>query len=159
MKDLDELIEERTGLTMEEAMRIDEVNLYERLGEETFWKLSRAFYTKVYNDKEKWFQNIFKNKSMEEAIENQAEFFMQRMGGPMYFSKRKGHPALIGRHMPFNMSEKAANRWLLHMKAAVAETKEIDSDSAERMMKYFMHTAHFLSIGVTSQQKSPRDKE
>jgi truncated hemoglobin YjbI len=85
MKDLDELIEERTGLTMEEAMRIDEVNLYERLGEETFWKLSRAFYTKVYNDEEKWFQNIFKNKSMEEAIENQAEFFMQRMGGTYVF--------------------------------------------------------------------------
>jgi truncated hemoglobin YjbI len=78
------------------------------------------------------------------------------MGGPMYFSERKGHPALIGRHMTFNMSEKAANRWLLHMKAALAETPEIDSDSAERMMAYFTHTAYFLSIGVTGQQKMQR---
>ena len=159
MKDLDALIEEKTGLTIEEAMRIDEVNLYKKLGEETFWKLSRTFYTKVFNDEETWFKNIFKNKNMEDAIENQAEFFMQRMGGPMYFSERKGHPALIGRHMPFNMSEKAANRWLLHMKAAVAETTEIDKGSAERMMAYFTHTAYFLSIGVTGQQKMQRGEE
>jgi truncated hemoglobin YjbI len=154
MRDLDALIEEKTGLTIDQAMRMDQTNLYKKLGEETFWKLSRTFYERVYNDDQKWFKNIFKNRSMEEAIQNQAEFFMQRMGGPAYFSERKGHPALIGRHMQFNMSEKAAERWLYHMKAAISETPEIDSDSASRMMDYFTHTAYFLSIGVTSQQKS-----
>ncbi|MBP9889969.1 MAG: hypothetical protein KBF93_26965 [Leptospiraceae bacterium] len=153
MRDLDAEIEKKTGLSLEEAMRIDKINLYKKLGEETFWKLSRTFYTKVYNDEEKWFQNIFKNKNMEDAIQNQVEFFMQRMGGPAYFSQRKGHPALMGRHMNFNMSEKAAERWLFHMKAALAETPEIDADSASRMMDYFTHTAYFLSLGVTAQQK------
>jgi hypothetical protein len=63
MRDLDSLIEEKTGLSLKEAMSIDEVNLYTRLGEETFWKLSKSFYTKVYSDEEeKWFKNIFKNK-------------------------------------------------------------------------------------------------
>ena len=81
MRDLDAEIEKKTGLSIEEAMRIDKTNLYKKLGEETFWKLSKTFYEKVYNDEEKWFQNIFKNRSMEEAIQNQAEFFMQRMGG------------------------------------------------------------------------------
>ncbi|HMV78243.1 MAG TPA: truncated hemoglobin family protein [Leptospiraceae bacterium] len=153
MRELDALVEQKTGLSIERAMRIDEVNLYNRLGEETFWKLSRTFYAKVYNDEEeKWFKNIFKNRSMEEAIQNQVEFFMQRMGGPAYFSKRKGHPALIGRHMPFNMGEKAAVRWLHHMKASLEEVKEIDEDSRSRMMDYFTHTAYFLSLGVTMQQ-------
>ncbi len=157
MNELDALIEEKTGLTIEQAMRIDKVNLYKKLGEETFWKLSKTFYTKVFNDEEEpWFKNIFKNRSMEEAIENQAEFFMQRMGGPAYFTKRKGHPALMGRHMNFNMAEKAAERWLFHMKASIAETPEIDEDSASRMMDYFTHTAYFLSIGVSKQQGMKR---
>ncbi|PJE04927.1 MAG: hypothetical protein CK427_00745 [Leptospira sp.] len=150
MRDLDSLIEEKTGLSLKEAMSIDEVNLYTRLGEETFWKLSKSFYTKVYSDEEeKWFKNIFKNKPMDEAIQNQVEFFMQRMGGPAYYSQRKGHPALIGRHMNFNMAEKAAERWLYHMRNALAEVKEIDEDSKIRMMKYFTHTAYFLSYGVS----------
>ena len=50
MRDLDAEIEKKTGLSLEEAMRIDKINLYKKLGEETFWKLSRTFYTKVYND-------------------------------------------------------------------------------------------------------------
>ena len=159
MNELDALIEEKTGLTIEQAMRIDKVNLYKKLGEETFWKLSKTFYTKVFTDEEVWFRNIFKNRSIEEAIENQAQFFMQRMGGPAYFTQRKGHPALMGRHMNFNMAEKAANRWLLHMKASIAETTEIDEDSAGRMMDYFTHTAFFLSIGVSKQQPVRREEE
>lgn len=150
MRDLDSLIEEKTGLSLKEAMSIDEVNLYTRLGEETFWNLSKCFYSKVYSDEEeKWFKNIFKNKPMDEAIQNQVEFFMQRMGGPAYYSQRKGHPALIGRHMNFNMAEKAAERWLYHMRNALEEVKEIDEDSKIRMMKYFTHTAYFLSYGVS----------
>ncbi|HMV41967.1 MAG TPA: truncated hemoglobin family protein [Leptospiraceae bacterium] len=159
MRDIDAIIEEKTGLSIEQAMRIDEVNLYKLLGEETFWKLSKTFYEKVFNDEEKWFRNIFKNKSKEEAIQNQAEFFMQRMGGPQYFSERKGHPALMARHIQFNMSEKAAERWLFHMKNTLDEIPEIDADSKSRMMAYFTHTAYFLSVGVTTQQRERRRDE
>ena len=146
MRDLDAEIEKKTGLSIEEAMRIDKTNLYKKLGEETFWKLSKTFYEKVYNDEEKWFQNIFKNRSMEEAIQNQAEFFMQRMGGPAYFSQRKGHPALMGRHINFNMSEKAAERWLFHMKAALAETPEIDADSNRKCGSKFYSICFFSRL-------------
>ena len=87
MRDIDAEIEKKTGLSIEEAMRLDKTNLYKKLGEETFWKLSRTFYEKVYNDEEKWFQNIFKNRSMEDAIQNQAEFFMQRMEEKQFLQK------------------------------------------------------------------------
>ncbi|MCB1143460.1 MAG: hypothetical protein H7A24_16505 [Leptospiraceae bacterium] len=152
MRDIEKQIEKMTGLSLEEAMSIDEVNLYDRLGEETFWKLSKLFYNKVYQDEEIWFRNIFKNRDIEDSIQNQVEFFIQRMGGPQYFSERKGHPALIARHMDFNMKEKAAERWLFHMKNSLEETPEIDDDSKHRMLNYFTHTAYFLSIGVTQHQ-------
>ena len=77
MRDIDDLIEKKTGLSIKEAMSIDETNLYKKLGEETFWKLSTIFYTKVFNDEELWFRNIFKNRSLEDAIQNQVEFFIQ----------------------------------------------------------------------------------
>lgn len=145
---MDELIDKASGVKREDAFKIDEINIYNALGEEVFYKLSNTFYTKVFNDEEKWFRNIFKGKTLDEAVQNQAEFFMQRMGGPAYFSQRKGHPALIGRHMKFNMSEKAAERWLHHMQEALDETTEINDNIKTRMMNFFKHTAYFLSFGV-----------
>lgn len=156
MRDIDRLIEEKTGLSLTEAMSIDSTNLFEKLGISVFKKLSHTFYNKVYNDSEEWFRNIFKKRKIEDAIQNQMEFFIQRMGGPPLFSERKGHPALIARHMEFNMSEKAALRWLFLMEESLNEIPEIDEDSKTKMMNYFRHTAHFLSIGVTQQKKNIR---
>lgn len=69
---------------------------------------------------------------MDDAIQNQYEFFIQRFGGPDLYSKRKGHPALKGaknifkncfiyfpwpsffnvaRHRDFHIDTKAADRW------------------------------------------------
>jgi len=152
MNPLDAQVEQITGLTVEQAMQIDEVNIFELLGEALFYKLSTNFYNRVFNDEEIWFRDIFKGKKIENAIQNQAEFFMQRMGGPTLYSERRGHPALIARHMPFDMSRRAADRWVHHMKLAFDDTPEIPADARDRMMKYFTHTAYFLSLGVTSRR-------
>jgi len=152
MQHMDAEIERLSGITRERALRIDEVNLYERLGEAAFAKLSTEFYRRVFNDELSWFRNIFKSSTIEDATQNQMEFFIQRLGGPPRYSERKGHPALIARHMKFNMSLKAAERWVEHMRAALAATGEIDADSAERMLDFFTHTAYFLHLGCTSRQ-------
>ncbi|KAK4785673.1 hypothetical protein SAY86_002362 [Trapa natans] len=83
----------------------------------------------------------------EDAIRNQYEFFVQRMGGPPLYSQRKGHPALIGRHRPFPVTHLAAERWLQHMQQALDSTPEIDPDSKTKMMNFFRHTAFFLVAG------------
>ncbi len=150
---MDAEIERLTGITRERALRIDAVNIYERLGPEVFKQLSTAFYTAVFTDEEKWFRNIFKGSSLEEAIQNQMEFFMQRLGGPPLYSQRKGHPALIMRHLKFNMSLKATERWVYHMQNALEATAEIDTDSKGRMLDFFTHTAYFLHLGVTSRHR------
>jgi truncated hemoglobin YjbI len=48
-------------------------------------------FARVYDDEEEWFRSIFSNSKKEEAIQNQYEFFVQRMGGPPLFSQRRGH--------------------------------------------------------------------
>jgi truncated hemoglobin YjbI len=91
---------------------IDRMTVYKDLGADKITQLSRAFYTRVYNDSEKWFRDLFagnllnrgllfwplflEDRPMDAAIQNQYEFFIQRFGGPDLYSKRKGHPALKG---------------------------------------------------------------
>lgn len=151
---MDAEIERLSGVTKEQALRIDEVNLAEFLGVDVIRALSTNFYTRVYaDDAEPWFKNIFKGRPIEESIQNQMDFFIQRMGGPPLYSQRKGPPALIARHLNFNMSAKAADRWLFHMERALATTEGIDADSCERMFDFFKHTAYFLHLGVTSRNR------
>lgn len=52
-----------------------------------------------------------------------------------------GHPALIGRHRPFPVTHRAAERWLHHMQLALDETPDIDADSKVRMTNFFRHNS------------------
>ena len=122
--------------------RIDEVNLYEALGLDKIKELSRAFYTKVYADKDPEFRGMFPD-DMEMAIQNQYEFFAQRMGGPPLYSNRKGHPALRARHARFQITRKHAERWLGYMRKAMIEV-EIPEDARDRMDEFFTDTAYFM---------------
>lgn len=48
------------------------------------------FVCRVYDDDQEWFRKIFASSTKEDAIRNQYEFFVQRMGGPQLYSQRKG---------------------------------------------------------------------
>ncbi|KAI5394047.1 Two-on-two hemoglobin-3, partial [Lathyrus oleraceus] len=147
MQSLQQKASEWSGVPTNEAFSIDETNLFQKLGLQTFINLSTNFYNRVYDDEEEWFRSIFANSKKEEAIQNQYEFFVQRMGGPPLFSQRRGHPALIGRHRPFPVTHQAAERWLHHMQQALDTTPDIDDDSKIKMMNFFRHTAYFLVAG------------
>ncbi|XP_010437870.1 PREDICTED: two-on-two hemoglobin-3 [Camelina sativa] len=161
MQSLQEKASVLSGVDQAEAFAIDESNLFEKLGLQTFINLSTNFYTRVYDDEEEWFRSIFSDANKEDAIQNQYEFFVQRMGGPPLFSQRKGHPALIGRHRPFPVTHQAAERWLHHMQNALDDSLDIDQDSKIKMMKFFRHTAFFLVAGnelKTQDEKSKKHK-
>ncbi|XP_010249775.1 PREDICTED: two-on-two hemoglobin-3 [Nelumbo nucifera] len=147
MQSLQQKASEWSGVSTSDAFAIDETNLFELLGLQTFVTLSTNFYNRVYDDDEEWFRSIFANSKKEDAIQNQYEFFVQRMGGPPLYSQRKGHPALIGRHRPFPVTHRAAERWLHHMQQALDSVPEIDADSKIKMMNFFRHTAFFLVTG------------
>lgn len=161
MQTLQAKASEWSGVDPADAFAIDETNLFRKLGLQTFINLSTNFYTRVFDDEEEWFRSIFANSNKEEAIQNQYEFFVQRMGGPPLYSQRKGHPALIGRHRPFPVTHQAAERWLHHMQIALDSTQEIDADSKIKMMNFFRHTAFFLVAGddLKNHNHQPRCKD
>ncbi|TKY58264.1 Two-on-two hemoglobin-3 [Spatholobus suberectus] len=138
MQSLQQKASEWSGVPTDDAFAIDDTNLFQKLGLQTFINLSTNFYTsRVYDDEEEWFRSIFASSEKENAIQNQYEFFVQRMGGPPLFSQRRGHPALIARHRPFPVTHQAAERWLHHMQQALDSTPDIDDDSKTKMMKFF----------------------
>uniref|UniRef100_J3MFF5 Uncharacterized protein n=2 Tax=Oryza brachyantha TaxID=4533 RepID=J3MFF5_ORYBR len=149
MQSLQEKASEWSGVAAGDAFAIDDGNVFEALGATTqpFVDLSTNFYTRVYEDEEEWFRQIFAGSKKEDAIRNQYEFLVQRMGGPQLFSQRRGHPALIARHRPFPVTHQAAERWLHHMQQAVDTTESIDAATKTKMMNFFKHTAYFLVAG------------
>jgi hypothetical protein len=46
MQSLQDQASQKSGVPLDEAFRVDEVNLYERLGHQTFIDLSTNFYTR-----------------------------------------------------------------------------------------------------------------
>lgn len=121
---------------------IDQVNVFKELGYDKFVELSTCFYTKVYADREPSFRGMFP-KDMDSAIQNQYEFFIQRMGGPPLYSERKGHPALRARHAHFRITHAHAEKWLAYMREAMVEVA-IPEDTRKRMDEFFTDVAFFL---------------
>jgi len=121
---------------------IDDVNLYEQLGHDKFVELSTCFYNKVYADTEPSFRGMFP-KDQASAIQNQYEFFIQRLHGPELYSERKGHPALRDRHARYSITRAHAQKWLAYMREAMAEVG-IPDDARRRMDEYFTDVASFL---------------
>jgi truncated hemoglobin YjbI len=119
--------------------------VYQTLGHDRIVALSTAFYTSVYSEPHTELGVMFQNIPIDQAIQNQYEFFVQRLGGPQLFSERKGHPALRARHAPFRVTEAAAEAWLLHMRRAVKEVlKDAPKDVVSALHEFFNHTAYFL---------------
>ncbi len=128
--------------------KIDEANLYEALGPEKIVELSRCFYGKVYADANEDFLAMFP-PDMEMAIQNQYEFFIQRLGGPPLYSERKGHPALRDRHARFPITEEFAEHWMDLMREAMAEVN-IPGEYRKHLDDFFTDVAYFL-VNVDSE--------
>jgi len=133
--------------------------LWERLGDETFWRIARAFYARI--DRHPTLRPMFP-ADLEEPIRNQAEFLIQYFGGPQTYSQRKGHPRLRMRHAPFRIDMAARNAWVETMREALVDA-EVPADAATEMMRYFASTATFLmnapepDEGGTSAAQRPGD--
>jgi len=122
--------------------KMDEMNLFERLGAARIVQLSTAFYNRVYADTDEWFTELFPEDKYQ-AVQNQYEFFIQRLGGPQLYSQRKGHPALRARHQRFTITQKHVGRWLKYMNDALDEVG-IAGEDKELFWEFLFDTAHFL---------------
>ena len=64
-----------------------------------------------------------------------ALFLGQYWGGPATYSQERGHPRLRARHVPFPIGEIERDRWLVHMRAAIAACDAPD-DAKQRLFDY-----------------------
>lgn len=118
-----------------------DISLYDRLGGgETLQLLIQSFYDKVAKHPE--LIPIFPD-DLTLTAEKQYKFLSQFFGGPNLYSSEYGHPKLRARHMPFNITPKRAEAWLLCMQEALSE-QDIDEDVKQEMFSRLTFTAHHM---------------
>lgn len=145
MKRLRTQAQERSGVAFSAVEQARNACLYERLGWDVICRLSDEFYQRVYSDEE-WFRSIFANTTRAAASRNQREFLAQEFGGPTLYTDRKGHMAILGRHGPYPVDERAGERWLVHMEGAV-NSVVMDEECRDLLLGYFRHMAWFVVYG------------
>ena len=75
-------------------------------------------------------------------------FLAQYWGGPSLYSDERGHPRLRMRHAPFSIGGEERDRWLVHMRAAVASL-EPPADIERALLDYFDMAAESMRNRLT----------
>lgn len=75
-------------------------------------------------------------ESLKDANEKLFMFLSGWLGGPSLYQEKYGHPRLRMRHMPFKISGKEKEQWMLCMKIVLKDTK-IKSDLEVKLLQAF----------------------
>lgn len=120
----------------------DQPSLYERMGgAETFATITRVFYEGVATDP--LLKPMYPEEDLGPAEERLRWFLAQYWGGPSTFSENRGHPRLRMRHMPFQVTPEARDRWLHHMMRGV-DAAGLEPELDALMRDYLQRAAHSL---------------
>ena len=117
-------------------------SFYEQVGgHETFVRLVRRFYEGVANDPE--LRAMYPEEDLGPAEVRLRMFLEQYWGGPSTYSHERGHPRLRMRHVPYQVTPRARDIWLAHMRDAVDDL-ELDAEHSKRLWEYLNTAAHSL---------------
>jgi hemoglobin len=95
-------------------------SLYERAGGTPFFEaLVARFYEGVEGDPV--LRPVYPEADLAPAQRRLTLFLIQYWGGPTTYDEERGHPRLRMRHVPFAIGPTERDRWLLHMRAAIAD--------------------------------------
>jgi hemoglobin len=114
----------------------DEVALYEAVGGMAFFEsLVDRFYQRVAGDPE--LLRLYPHPDdLGTARRRLTLFLAQYWGGPATYSAERGDPRLRMRHFAFAIGRAERDRWLEHMRAAVAEL-DPSPEVAHALLEYF----------------------
>ena len=99
---------------------IDQASLYERAGGAAFFEvLVERFYEGVATDPP--LRRLYPDADLAPARHRLTLFLIQYWGGPRTYDAERGHPRLRMRHAPFAIGPAERDRWLVHMRAAIAD--------------------------------------
>lgn len=117
-------------------------SLYERVGGMAFFeRLVARFYENVAGDPP--LRALYPEEELGPAQHRLTLFLVQYWGGPKTYQEERGHPRLRMRHVPFAIDADQRERWLAHMRAALAEMDLLEADAAE-LERYFAFAAESM---------------
>ena len=122
-------------------MDLTEEQVYERIGEDGFARLVRAFYAQVPADD--ILGPMYPAADLAGAEIRLRDFLVGRFGGPPRYVEQRGHPRLRMRHMPFAIDQRARDRWIALMSAALDE-QGFDPEVKELMREFLAQVATFM---------------
>lgn len=120
---------------------MEETSLYDRIGDDGFQRLIRAFYEQVPGDD--ILGPMYPAEDMAGAEERLRDFLMFRFGGPPKYIMERGHPRLRMRHVKFPIGQAARDRWMQLMTNAV-DKAELPEDVRKELIEFFDGVATFL---------------
>jgi hemoglobin len=122
-------------------MDLLDTHIYALLGETGLTELVAAFYRRVAVDD--ILAPMYPKNDLAGAEQRLRGFLIQRFGGPDTYSQERGHPRLRMRHAPFRVDQRARDRWLQLMDAALLEAKTPDA-AVPVLRQFFNSTATFM---------------
>lgn len=120
---------------------VPNLSLYQRLGEPTIRRVVHSFYNLVKTDP--ILGPMYPADDWAGAEERLADFLVFRFGGPDDYLRKRGHPRLRMRHMPFKIDQAAKQRWVDLMSQAMAQNL-IPAAERDEMSAFFEQVADFL---------------
>lgn len=118
-----------------------EDQIYTAIGEDGFARLIAAFYRRVPGDD--ILGPMYPGHDLAGAEERLRDFLVGRFGGPPRYIEQRGHPRLRQRHAPFAIDERARDRWILLMMAAMEEAA-FPAEVHQMLEVFFRQTADFM---------------
>ena len=115
---------------------VAQANLYDRVGGMAFFEdLVGRFYAAVADDPV--LRPLYPESDLGPAQRRLTLFLAQYWGGPRTYDDERGHPRLRMRHVPFAIGPAARDRWLVHMRAALAGVSPAPpADAAAELDRY-----------------------
>jgi hemoglobin len=115
--------------------------IYATLGEEGFTRLTAAFYRRMRQDD--LVGPMYPDEDWEGAEERLRDFLLFRFGADQRYLRKRGHPRLRARHLPFRIGVAERDRWLTLMGEAADEVIA-DDGIREELMAFFAQVADFM---------------
>ena len=123
-------------------MATDLQTLYDRAGGTPFFEaLVGRFYDGVETDPV--LRPVYPEPELTGARHRLTLFLIQYWGGPRTYDDERGHPRLRMRHAPFAIGPAERDRWLVHMRAALADLAPPEDVAAE-LERYFSMAAEAM---------------
>jgi hemoglobin len=113
---------------------LQEIDVYNLIGEPGIARLVAAFYRRVPEDPV--LGPMYPPNDLVAAEERLRDFLVYRLGGPQRYIEQRGHPRLRARHSPFAINQTARDRWMHLMNEAMAETQL--PPEAEQFLRTFL---------------------